>query len=469
MKRRRRLIWILAIGAVLIGAAAAYVEFHYHLPEGAGPAGPAVAAEPFAKPWTQRSVLLLGVGDSVTAGFGATRGHSYFDRLVANPADEFEDMRGRSLAAVLPNLVTRNIAVSGSNSLDHVRSVAAKLDEQANGVFGLVVMTSGGNDLIHWYGKSPPREGAMYGATLEQAMPWIAAYEKRLEEMFSLLKVRFPGGCRIFVADIYDPSDGRGDPESAGLPPWPEVLGVHGAYNEALRRAAGRHACVRVVPMHDAFLGHGIHCRKFWGPHYRSGDPHYWYAPNLEDPNDRGYDAIRRVFLNEIVKEVGALSQASALNGKPPPMNNEPGWPGVFFQMDGYIATYEKPIVGRGEKPQIYQQKVSYLWSGGRYEVVEMTLARDPEFKEKYSSQVLTKEKNPPKELEVKQKKAWQWEFAGVPKNIDQVARRLVVLLGEDKAIIIEQKGYGAVLETVAKKFDFAKVEEALENPPKIK
>jgi lysophospholipase L1-like esterase len=307
MKRRKRLIALLLAGVALIATAGAYVEFHFHLPEGTGPAGPAVPGEPFGRTWTQRKVLLLGVGDSVTAGFGATRGHGYFDRLAANPADEFEDMRGRSLGRVLPNLVTRNLAVSGSNSLQHVRWVAEKFEKQAADVFGLVVMTSGGNDLIHWYGRTPPREGAMYGATLAQAQPWIAAYESRLEEMFTLLEARFPGGCRIFLADIYDPSDGRGGPETVGLPAWPEVLAVHAAYNDALRRAAGRHACVRVVPMHDAFLGHDIHCRKFWGTHYCVSDPHYWYAPNLEDPNDRGYDAIRRIFLNEIVKEVAAL------------------------------------------------------------------------------------------------------------------------------------------------------------------
>src|SRR5262245_29549553 len=116
MKRRRRLFVLLVIGVALIASTVAYIEFHFHLPEGDGPAGPPVPAEPFAQAWAQRKVLLLGVGDSVTAGFGSTAGHSYFDRLAANPADEFEDMRGRSLGVVLPNLTTRNIAVSGSNS-----------------------------------------------------------------------------------------------------------------------------------------------------------------------------------------------------------------------------------------------------------------------------------------------------------------------------------------------------------------
>ncbi len=73
MKRPKRLFWLLTIGVVLIGTTAAYVEFHFHLPEGEGPAGPAVLLEPFEQ--TERKVLLLGVGDSVTAGLGSRRGH----------------------------------------------------------------------------------------------------------------------------------------------------------------------------------------------------------------------------------------------------------------------------------------------------------------------------------------------------------------------------------------------------------
>jgi lysophospholipase L1-like esterase len=309
MKRYKRLFWLLLFGVVLIATAAAYIEFHFHFPEGNGPAGLAVPLEPFERSWTERKVLLLGIGDSVTAGMGSTRGHSYFERLVTNPADEGDDMSGRSLSRVLPGLLTRNLAVSGSNSLQHAQWVGEKLEKQPDDVFGIVVMTSGGNDLIHWYGRTPPHEGAMYGATLQQAQPWIVNYENRLDEMFRLLKARFPGGCLIFIADIYDPSDGQGDPESVRLPAWPDVLAIHAAYNAAIHRAAQRHSCVRVVPMYNEFLGHGIHCRKFWRAHYRRQDPHYWYAPNLEDPSDRGYDAIRRVFLNAIVKEIPVLQR----------------------------------------------------------------------------------------------------------------------------------------------------------------
>jgi hypothetical protein len=59
---------------------------------------------------------------------------------------------------------------------------------------------------------------------------------------------------------------------------------------------------VHLVDFHAAFLGHGIHCTEHRNENYRKEDPYYWYFDNLEDPNDRGYDAIRRLFLIEMSK-----------------------------------------------------------------------------------------------------------------------------------------------------------------------
>ena len=57
-----------------------------------------------------------------------------------------------------------------------------------------------------------------------------------------------------------------------------------------------------MVDIRTPFLGHALHFNKPWTRHYRSDDPHYWYAPNIEDPNDRGYDAIRRLFLLRVIE-----------------------------------------------------------------------------------------------------------------------------------------------------------------------
>jgi lysophospholipase L1-like esterase len=302
--RRVRPLRLLLISGLLVAGALLYWYFSHARPVGSGPAGPHVPPDAFARPWTDRKVLLLGLGDSVTAGFGVSAPYSYFGRLTSNPTDEFADMRGLCLAAVLPNLRTKNMALSGSTSLMLLEMIRQLLETQDADTFGLVVLTTGGNDLIHNYGQTPPREGAMYGTTLEQARPWIKNFEKRLEEMIALVQSRFPGGCLIFLADIYDPSDGVGDPASAWLPAWPDCMAIHGAYNELIHRCAKRHpSLVHVVPMHAEFLGHGVHCTQFWRTHYRAGDPHYWYYVNVEDPNIRGYDAIRRLFLIAIAQQ----------------------------------------------------------------------------------------------------------------------------------------------------------------------
>lgn len=238
----------------------------------------------------------------MTAGFGARKGYGYFDRLVISPPEEYAEMRGVTLTAVLPRLQFTNLAVSGSTSLEHAEKQLPRLATAASNVVGLVVITTGGNDLIHNYGRTPPREQAMYGATLEEADPWIKNFERRLETLLGEIDSRFPGSCHIFLANIYDPTDGVGDIQRTGLPAWKHGLQILAAYNETIRRVAERHNNVHLVNLHAAFLGHGIHCRQFWKKYYDAHDPHYWYHDNLEDPNERGYDVIRRLFLIEIGK-----------------------------------------------------------------------------------------------------------------------------------------------------------------------
>jgi lysophospholipase L1-like esterase len=301
---KRRLVLTLASAAVLGVAAIAYayvVLFQIH-PIGQGPAGPTVPRGMFVHRWTKRPVQVVGLGDSITAGFGASPGHGYFERLLKTPPDEFPELQGADLAAVLPNLRAENLAVSGSTSLEHVAAQLPRLKPLSPDTLGVILVTTGGNDLIHNYGRTPPREGAMYGATLAQAQPWINAFASRLETIITGIEQQFPGGCHIFLANIYDPTDGVGDIERAGLPAWKDGLAVLAAYNDVIARAAKADKSVHLVDIRAAFLGHGIHCTQFWRSTYRSHDPHYWYFENLEDPNDRGYDAIRRLFLLEMSK-----------------------------------------------------------------------------------------------------------------------------------------------------------------------
>jgi hypothetical protein len=279
-------------------------------PMGRGPAGPAVPPEPFVHTWHDGEVLLLGMGDSVVTGFGAAAGFGFFDRIADVPPGDEIDMTGKCLRRVYPKLRTLNLAENSSSSGDHLRYQIADLPRQPATTRGIIVLSTGGIDLIHDYGASPPRDEALYGATWADGQRYAAAFRTRLDKLLDAIVERFPGGCDIFIATIFDPTDGVGDIERVNsvlrlfkpLPPWPDGLAVHGEFNRHIRAAATARSNVHIVDVYSALLGHGLHCRDKGHPHYHPEDPTYWYFVNLEDPNRRGYDAIRRAFLLEMIR-----------------------------------------------------------------------------------------------------------------------------------------------------------------------
>ena len=301
-RRSSRMRVLLIAGALVIGFTLLWRHFFYSLPIGEGPAGPSVSRDAFANIWSERKIVLLGLGDSITQGLGASPGKSYFQRLTKNPADEFADMDGLNLKKVMPNIEPLNLSVSGMTSIECVDHQLPRLQTWPKDVFGVVVITVGGNDVVHNYGRTPPREGAMFGAKLNEIGEWKKNFDDRLETIYKAVEKSFPGGFHMFVGDIYDPTDGDSDCENAGLPAWSEGSAVLSAWNGVLREFAKRHSDTFMVGIRAEFLGHGIHCVQFWHHAYRSQRAGYWYWGNLEDPNDRGYDAIRRLYLNSMIK-----------------------------------------------------------------------------------------------------------------------------------------------------------------------
>lgn len=307
---RRRLTILVAIGALLCGAIFGFKYFWLEHPVGSGPAGPEVSVGAFQSVWSERDTLLIGLGDSITDGLGAVpSSNSYFNRIV-KPVDQADPLFDVCLANVLPSLRHDNFARSGTTSIENLEYLVPEVPQQSDHTFGIVVMTTGGNDIIHSYGRQPPKEGAMYGATLTEAQPWIENYRVRLQAILDEVESRFPGGCEIFLGNIYDPTDGIGNAVTAGLPRWPDALGIHDAYNVIIADTCVARSNVHLVDIRGGFLGHGIYCRQFWNANYRNDDPTYWYWDNFEDPNNRGYDAIRRLFLNSMAGVLPARLKA---------------------------------------------------------------------------------------------------------------------------------------------------------------
>ena len=289
---------LLAAGIVFYG-----IRGRYWHPTRRGSAGPSVSLTPFNKPWSGDKIMLMGFGDSITEGFGASKGHGYFDLLIKNDDKVYPDMKGKELSVVFPDLTYKNLSVSYTTSSDHLRDLSG-LRKYPQDVFVVIVLTTGGNDLIHPYGTRPPSDGELYGCSFSQGKIWSENYRRRLNKILDGITERFPGGCEIFLANIYDPTDGVGDIENANirLPKWEDGVKVLGLFNKIISETANQRKNVRLVDIHEVFLGHGIHCRDKKNKYYHQDNPYYWYYVNLEDPNDQGYDAIRRVFLIEMIK-----------------------------------------------------------------------------------------------------------------------------------------------------------------------
>ena len=97
---------------------------------GKGAAGPKIIDAKGPAIWTNGHVELLGLGDSVTRGFGSKRGHSYFELLAHNKDKKHPDMKGKDLSTFIPQLITTNESVNCSDSLDHINSQIKPLKKQ---------------------------------------------------------------------------------------------------------------------------------------------------------------------------------------------------------------------------------------------------------------------------------------------------------------------------------------------------
>jgi hypothetical protein len=147
--------------------------------------------------------------------------------------------------------------------------------------------------------------------------------------------------------------------------------------------------------------------------------------------------------------------------------DNPGGWPGLFPTLGNFDRKVAAPVVAKGDRPAAYSQATRYEWLGGRFEILTITVARDPAFKEKYAADAVKKGKPVPEAVEVNKKRAYLWDKLAGENDLVNVNKRLVVLLADDKILMVEQVGFGLELEDVAKKLDFDKVAKALDSPPK--
>ena len=129
----------------------------------------------------------------------------------------------------------------------------------------------------------------------------------------------------------------------------------------------------------------------------------------------------------------------------------------------GYALAFDAPVVAKGDNPVAYRLTGRYDWTGDDFRSATATMARDPEFKTKYSTEAMKKDLH--KEIMVGKKTGWlrRGDGAGVKPQWE-----LIVPLAEDKALILTARGnYNeTALKALAESFDLVRVEAALAKPP---
>ena len=224
----------------------------------------------------------VALGDSISIDdYSGGPGRGGASLLFANRDDDFPEWRGRDLRSTSPGTTFTLLATDGATTrtlLDGQLPRLVALGERP----GLITVTIGGNDLLGAYGDT--------GAARAVVSRVAAALDRALAVVGAVLA---PGG-RVVVGTVYDPSDGTGDAERLGLPPWPDAVALIAELNDALRRTAARHGAA-VAEIAEHFRGHGLAAGDPRRPEARPEQRDLWYC-SLIEPNAWGAGGVRAAF-----------------------------------------------------------------------------------------------------------------------------------------------------------------------------
>jgi hypothetical protein len=146
---------------------------------------------------------------------------------------------------------------------------------------------------------------------------------------------------------------------------------------------------------------------------------------------------------------VGAASAAQA------PARVLPGWLGVFPEVGMYSRRLEVP---KSEK-ESWQQSARYEWSGGRSEMIRVTLMRDAAEAKKYAFDAKNPLPDTVKKVKVAERDAYEYPGG-----------KLVIDLGKDRRMLLEAptwQMYKSNLAEFAKRFSLDACAKAIEKPPR--
>ncbi|MEM3586015.1 MAG: SGNH/GDSL hydrolase family protein [Candidatus Jordarchaeaceae archaeon] len=235
----------------------------------------------------------VALGDSMLIDYYAGGpGWGAASLLYRNLDNVYPDWKGKDLATLYVGIKEYNLTSDGATTDTVLNWQLPKVPTGEN-QFTIIIMTVGGNDLLHHYGVSEER-----GLKLSYEM------QKKLLRIITILQdsEKFPEPARIYIGNIYDPSDGLGEGlEKEGYSPWPDGLKVLSHWNKRIEEVAKERG-LTLVDIHRHFLGHGLNYNNPKCKYYDAKDNSTWLKLGIE-PNARGAHEIRKLFWKEIYKD----------------------------------------------------------------------------------------------------------------------------------------------------------------------
>lgn len=245
----------------------------------------ATTPTPGRTPQPFTSSAYIAIGDSITAGYGAS-----------TPSTNWVSLFNDYLTKWYPGVYTWNLGDPGTGTIQIVSDIMPIIPgwlASTNLKLKFVTVDIGTNELLH-NSLDVRVDGAVYGCTAAEGVSFSYLFKNRLEnQIVKPLQAMGDSTTKFALATIYDPSDGAGYSavtycgpayNIAGVPQchWDDAEQVFAAYNQRIAEVAQETNC-QLVDIHKRFLGNAYN---------------FIHAPIYNDihPNDAGHAAIASEF-----------------------------------------------------------------------------------------------------------------------------------------------------------------------------
>jgi len=238
---------------------------------------------------------VIFLGDSITAGVGASAGSlTYPSLLVNNDEDVWGDYADTDLRGLFGDMEVVDVSVGGATTdsvlSEQLPDLSSALGASVSGE-SLVVITVGGNDM-----QANMLQILTGGdGVAAQVIDGVVDNMNEFIDYFDDAN-RFPDGVFVYLSNVYEPTDSFGQVDQClfGFDIGPIMHNFDQA-NDAIRGVAEDRG-IGMVDLRGHFMGHGWYNEDTELPWHHPEDPTRWFDDDCIHPNDRGHHELRRLF-----------------------------------------------------------------------------------------------------------------------------------------------------------------------------